>query len=145
MSSPKAQSEVLMNDLVDFAEKMLNSHGEFHPFGGYLDAQEEVVHVGLSPDSHWASDQLRADALAESFRLLVGENRPIAFGIVTNVSFNDDAGASDAIRVFLEHVSGYCADIFFHYTLAEGREVSINKVTAQQGLPHLFSDGAMKT
>lgn len=145
MSSPKKQSKVLMNNIVDFAEKMLNAHGEFHPFGGYLDAQEEIVHVGLSPSGHWTSDQHRSDALAESLRSLAREKRPIAFGIVTNVSFKGDAGASDAIRVFLEHASGYCADVFFHYTLAPGHEVRINNVTAQQGLPYLFSDGKIRS
>lgn len=141
MSSPKAQVEVLMNDLVDFAEKMLGTHGEFHPFGGYLNADEEVVHVGVSAAMSWSNDQERADALALSFRLMAQQDRPIAFGIVTNVSFSDDGASSDAIRAFLEHVSGYCADVFFHYVRSGDGVVSIIDVTAQQGTPHLFPDG----
>lgn len=140
MSSPKAQVEVLMNDLVDFAEKMLSSHGEFHPFGGYLSKGEEVVHVGVSSDMSWSNDQERADALVSSFRSMAQQKSPIALGIVTNVSFASDGGSSDAIRVFLEHVSGYCADVFFHYVRSGDGIVSITDVTAQQGTPHLFPD-----
>lgn len=143
MSSPKAQAEILMNDLVDFAEKMLSTHGEFHPFGGYLSAEEEVVHVGVSPDTSWSNDQERADALVSSFRSMAQQKRPIAFGIVTNVSFAGDISSSDAIRAFLEHVSGYCADVFFHYVRSADGIVSITNVTAQQGVPHLFPDGAV--
>ncbi|MCI1729156.1 MAG: hypothetical protein LKM32_07175 [Chiayiivirga sp.] len=129
-----------MNDLVEFAEKMLITHREFHPFGGYLNEQEDVVHVGLSPEANWTDDQHRADALARSFRSLVQEKRPLAVGIVTNVWFARDTGATNAIRVFLEHRSGYCADVFFHYTLTDDRRVSITDTTAQQGLAHLFLD-----
>jgi hypothetical protein len=139
MSAPKVQVEVLMNALVEFAEKMLNTHGEFHPFGGYVSEKDEVVHVGLSPEGHWTSDQHRADALVESLRSLAKEKPPLAFGIVTNVSLAGDAERSDAIRVSLEHRSGYCADVFFHYTLAHDRGANITHVTAQQGIPHLFS------
>lgn len=138
MTASKAQAELLMNDLVDFAEKMLISHGEFHPFGGYLNDEQKVVHVGLSPDVEWVSDQLSADALAESFRSLAQEKQPLAFGIVTNVSLVGGAGRGDAIRVFLERKSGYCADVFFHYTLVDHCRVSITNVTAQQGIKKIF-------
>lgn len=125
-----------MGELVEFAEKMLRSHGEFHPFGGYLSATEEVVHVGLSPEVNWTSDRHRAEALSESLRALVQQKRPIVLGVVTNVSLPNEGGSSDAIRVFLEHRSGYCADVFFHYRLAGG--VTMADVTAQQGVPYLF-------
>jgi len=145
MSDSKAQAEVLMNDLVDFAEKMLNTNGEFHPFGGYLSEKEDVVHAGISPDVHWTSDQHRLDALTKSFRSLAREKRPLAFGIVTNVSLAGDAREIDAIRVFLEHRSGYCSDVFFHYTLTNERSTNITSVIAQQGIPHLFLDASMNS
>jgi len=140
MTTAKAQAEVLMNDLVDFAEKMLKSHGEFHPFGGYLSEEKEIVHVGLSADVQWSSDQHRANALAESLRSLTQKNQPIVLGIVTNVSLAGDADNGDAIRVFLEHKSGYCANVFFHYALRAGHDISILDSTAQQGVPQFFLD-----
>lgn len=92
---------------------------------------------------HWESDRHRADALAESFRLLAREKKPLAFGIVTNVSLAGEAGPSEAVQVFLEHKSGYCADVYFHYSLSEKRGVKIDHVSAEQGLPHLFSGGTV--
>jgi hypothetical protein len=136
MSNAKKQAEILMSELVEFAEKMLRSSGEFHPFGGYLDEAEKVVHVGLSPEVNWTSDRHRAEALSESLRALVQNKQPLVIGVVTNVSLAREGGSSDAIRVFLEHRSGYCADVFFHYRLTEG--VTMTDVTAQQGVPRLF-------
>lgn len=136
MSNAKKQAEILMGELVEFAEKMLRSHGEFHPFGGYLSEMEEVVHVGLSLEVNWISDRDRAEELSKSLRALVQQKQPLALGVVTNVSLPSDGGSSEAIRVFLEHRSGYCADVFFHYRL-EGA-VTMTDVTAQQGVPRFF-------
>jgi hypothetical protein len=137
MSTDKKQTEVLMNDLLGFAEKMLGSYGEFHPFGGYLSGQEDIVQVGLSSDRDWENAQQRADALTDALRSIAAEKSPVALGIVTNVSMPSEGHTSDAIRVFLEHRSGYCADVFFYYQVVEGR-VSIANVTAQQGVPRLY-------
>lgn len=136
MSSAKEQCELLMGELVEFAKKMLRSYGEYHPFGGYLTEGEQVVHVGLSSDVAWTSEQHRFQALSESLRALVHQKQPVVLGIATNVSLPSQSGSNDAIRVFLEHRSGYCAEVFFHYQLAEG--LKILKVTAQQGEPFLF-------
>jgi hypothetical protein len=34
--TPKAECEVLMKEVLLFAEHMLREHGEFHPFGGTI-------------------------------------------------------------------------------------------------------------
>lgn len=138
MSSPKIQCEILMNDLAEFSEKMLRLHGEFHPYGGYLNKNELVVQVGVSPEIRWESDKQRMDALLSFFRELAKEKAPLAFGIVTNVDLRDGNQTSNAIKIFLEHVSGYCADIFMRYDIDDDGIVSIVNVTAQQGVPNIF-------
>lgn len=137
MNTDKEQAEILMGELLDFAEKMLSSVGEFHPFGGYLNMDEEVVQVGLSPSVSWGSDRERSEAMSEALRSISIEKNALVAGLVTNVSMPSRTGVDDAIRVFLEHKSGYCADVFFRYRFAEGR-VDIEDVSAQQGVPHLF-------
>jgi hypothetical protein len=138
MDNAKLQAERLMNDLVEFAERMLRDHGEFHPFGGYLKEHEGVIHVGLSTDVKWASGSERERALADSFRLLARQNSVLVFGIVTNVSFEQPTQKNNAIRVFLEHRSGYCADVFLSYHLQAGAGPKINEIAAQPGSPRLF-------
>jgi hypothetical protein len=137
MNTDKEQAEILMGELVDFAEKMLGSFGDFHPFGGYLSEHEEVVQVGLSPSVSWGSDRERSEAISEALRSISTEKNALVAGIVTNVSMPTLTGADDAIRVFLEHKGGYCADVFFRYRFAEGR-IDIQSVSAQKGVPHIF-------
>lgn len=138
MNIKKMQAESLMNELVEFAEKMLGEYGEFHPFGGFMSDDEEITQVGLSPEINWESGAMRADALSEAIKDIASERQPIVLGIVTNVSLPTHAGVRDAIRVFLEHRDGYCADVIFLYKITNG-EVVIDDVTAQQGNPYIFS------
>jgi hypothetical protein len=37
----------LMRELLPFAKQMLAEHGEFLPFGGYVDVGGGITHVGL--------------------------------------------------------------------------------------------------
>lgn len=134
--NPKEQSEFLMNELFAFAEKMLIEYGEFHPFGGYLDSNFSIVHVGI--DGHAKQEeQQRVDTLVNSFRGITGN--VLAFGIATNVSLPLGSGEkANAIQVFLEHKDGYCADVFFSYELSPTDGVEIVETTAQQGEPIIF-------
>lgn len=137
MTSDKKQAEMLMNDLLQFAEKMLGSHAEFHPFGGYLTCQESVVHVGVSPDFHWENAQQRVTALTGSLKSIAVDKQPLVVGIATSVSMSVGGESRDAVRIFLEHQSGYSADVFFYYRIVEGN-VSIDDVRAQRGVPCLY-------
>lgn len=46
----KRDAEMLMRELLSFAKQMLDEHGEFHPFGGYMKPSGEIVHVGVDDD-----------------------------------------------------------------------------------------------
>lgn len=141
MNDTKAQTEILMNELVGFAEKMLSEYGEFHPFGGYLTNENLVVHVGVDPKVAWEDDESRAAALVGHFRNIAHADSHMAFGIAKNVTINlSDEITVDAINVFLEHSTGYCADVFLHYVIKENGIVDITNITAQQAETKIFSD-----
>lgn len=134
----KSEIEMLMNELLPFAEKVLREHGGFHPFGGYLDVSAKVVHVGVQADTRRATEVERAEMLFESFKQLAENEQAIALAIATNVTLrNQDGSKSDAIKMFLEHRGGYCAEVFFRYSL-RGGDVEITDTTAQQGEPLFF-------
>lgn len=69
--SGKQDSEKLMNELFQFAKKMLNQYGEFHPFGGYLNNSDIVVHVGIES----GTSQDKVMRLKSSFKKLANEKR----------------------------------------------------------------------
>ena len=128
-----------MNDLLGFAEKMLAEHGEFHPFGGYLKGPVQMVHVGVESRPGNKSARDKVDALISEFQKLT--NEAIAFGIVTDVKLpREDGSKGDAVQIFIEHKSGYCADVFFRYELVANQGVEITDTIAQQGDPLFFAD-----
>ncbi|HJR75237.1 MAG TPA: hypothetical protein VJ806_16555 [Luteimonas sp.] len=134
----KQQVESLTNDLLEFAKKMLAEHGEFHPFGGYLKSSAQMVNVGVKPSSSNESAQNKVGVLIGEFKRLT--NEAIAFGIVTDVKLpRDDGSKGDAVQIFLEHKSGYCADVFFRYELTANRHVEITDTIAQRGDPLFFA------
>lgn len=134
----KKQVEVLMNDLLGFAKKMLAEYGEFHPFGGYLKPSGAVVHVGVQSDLDDGDSRREMSSLIQGLKELVVDGGPVGFGTAVDVRLPfPDGGKGDAIKFFLEHEDGYCAEVFFRYKLDAG-EVVILDVTAQQGKPLFF-------
>ena len=135
----KQQSEVLLEELLIFAQKMLGSHGEFHPFGVYMKPTGEVVHVGVQVDLGRVSSQQRLDSLGDALKKIALQSTVIAVGIASNVTLSRKDGRHvDAIKCFLEHRDGYCADVFTCYEL-EAAEVKISDTSAQQGRPSVFT------
>lgn len=128
-----------MRELLSFAQKMLNEHGEFHPFGGYLDASGAMVHVGVQSSHGRLDSRQKVALLVNSFEKLAAAGKAIAIGIASDVKLSREDGSNgDAIKFFLEHRDGYCAEVFFRYdTGTDG--VEITDTTAQQGRPLIFN------
>lgn len=138
MSDQKGQAEELMGELVPFAKKMLKEHQGFHPFGGYLDVSGKVVHVGVKPSSLNATASDKVKILVESFKELASRKKATACAIVTDVLLPHENGKKgDAIKLFIEHRKGYCAEVFIRYELVKGM-LEFTETFAQQGDPMLF-------
>ncbi|MDR7099167.1 hypothetical protein J2X04_001514 [Lysobacter niabensis] len=132
----KLDAELLMNGLLPFAEQMLSEFGEFHPFGGYLDRNKEIVHVSVLDEQSSAKEKI--EFFKQSFSQLAENGEALAFGIVFDVirSFKDGS-KGDAIKMVLEHKDGYCANLFFRYRIQKGT-VDIIETIAQRGTPLFF-------
>jgi hypothetical protein len=130
----KQQVEILMNELLRFAKQMLSDHGEFHPFGGYVDLQGRFVHVGLEPGTSEASGEERFSGLVEGLKKR--NTNALASGAVANVSL-DHAEGDSAVRLQLEHRDGYCVEVFQPYFFsADG--LHFGSRFAQKGVRLLF-------
>jgi len=139
-ATDKQQAEELMNDLLEFAKIMLVSHGEFHPFGGYLNSKGVITQVGMDTGgSSDSSDKERAQLLRAHLAEIAKSPGTTAVGVAMNVTLR--AGAHelrDAVEIDLEHRSGYSAAVFFRYRVGRDDAVEIVDVTAQAGTPGQF-------
>ena len=112
-----------MNEGLRFAEKMLGEEGEFIPFGAVRLKDGPVRIVGTSGTSERpAPDAVLAQLLAE---LREGAQRReyVAIAVFANVEVPrpPDGEPVPAVFVGLEHVEGYCADVFFPYARGAGQ------------------------
>lgn len=136
---PKAEAELLLNELYPFAEKMLRTYGEFSPFGGYVDATGRMVHVSLEDVDAKESGREMYNRLVDGLRKFVLEKGARACGIVVNVTLpnNNAVFKEDAIRIFLEHKDGYCADVFYCYQLVSHRRPAVSRFLSRRESPRV--------
>lgn len=126
-----------MRELLEFAKKMLGAYGEFHPFAGCLQSPTKMVHVGVELSEGGGHAWNRIEALYAS--LQKESAHALAFGVVSNVRLPDDVGSRDAVKIFLEHKGGYCADVFFCYDLTRENGLKFTETFAQEGRSVFFA------
>ncbi|WP_286071279.1 hypothetical protein [Stenotrophomonas sp. 57] len=134
--TPKEQVEKMLEDILNFARKMLVEHGEFHPFGVYLASTGDMVHAGVKMNGGGAAGRMRLLQLALQER----KDCAIAYGIASNAWLpqNDESGL-DAVKVFLEHRDAYCAEVFCPYDLSKSDPLIVSEIFAQEGDAVFFS------
>ncbi|HEY2462319.1 MAG TPA: hypothetical protein VGI16_16035 [Candidatus Acidoferrum sp.] len=117
----KEDCEKLLDALLPLAEEMLREYGEFYPYGGYMTLSGEIVHVGAKDEdtNHPKSKDL-LHVLRDSFSEMARAGGCKATAVVFDVHVNspETAAKNDAIQVSLEHVEGYCVEVFFPYEIA---------------------------
>ena len=138
---PKQEAEILMNELLPVAQKMLLNYGEFFPYGGYMKPDGEIVHVGAKDT---ATDRPKSKdliaILQNSLREIVRNRQckvvAIAYDVI--VTLPKSNRRSNAIQVCVDHAKNYSAEIFFPYQISNG-EVVVGDAFAQEGSYSLFT------
>jgi len=136
----KQESERLMNAVLPLAQKMLRQYGEFYPYGGYMKPDGTIVEVGADdPDANRPKSKDLIYVLRSSFREMARSNKCKAVAIVFDVAVNLPKlnRKSDAIQVYLEHVEGYSAEVFFPYEIVN-HEIVHGETFAQEGKHEIF-------
>jgi len=139
--SAKQESETLMNAILPLAKEMLSQHGEFHPYGGYMKLNGEIVDVGAEdPDTSHPKSKNLISVLRKSLRELAIYHQckaaAIVFDVVVRLPQSDRK--SDAVQVCVEHVDGYCAAVFFPYQKVHN-EIVYGETFAQGGKSEIFA------
>ena len=141
VANPKEEAEALVYDILPLAKKMLAEEGEFHPYGGFIRATGEIVHIAASDagtDCPRAADLI--DFMKRDFKKRAMANEIVAAAIVFDVRVSPpgEIEKSDAIQVNVEHSGSYCAEVFFPYWGSRDGELSFGNPFAQAGTRSLF-------
>ncbi|MGE0406144.1 MAG: hypothetical protein AB7O65_07590 [Candidatus Korobacteraceae bacterium] len=130
-----------MNSVLRLAREMLIEHGEFFPYGGVVDNDGEIVHVGAKLEgTDRAPSQPLIELMKSEFTQRAREGKCRATAIIADVKVvrPGDTAKTDAIRVSLDHRDNYSVEVFFPYALVNG-ELVFDEVFALKGLNEIFS------
>jgi hypothetical protein len=140
-TNSKIEAEALLDDLLPFAKKMLATHGEFFPFGGYVTTDGSIVHVGATdPATARPTSAMLIETLTADFREKAQRHEIRASAVVFDVMvmLPRSSTKSDAIQVCLEHMDAYCAEVFFPYRVGASGTLVFEHTFAQQGTRLVF-------
>jgi hypothetical protein len=120
----KKDCEKLINELLPVSERLLIEYGEFYPFAGYLTSTDKIVQVGaLDPQTNHPQPQALFAILRSSLKHQDRQCKAIAIVLHVSITLPGSPIKSDAIKVLVEHVDGYSADVFFPYSIRTGEIV----------------------
>jgi hypothetical protein len=120
----KQQCEKLMNSLLPTAQSMLSKYREFYPYGGYIELDGQIQHVGVKDETtEYPESEDMIDALENLFLGKARAHECKATAIVCDVRVKDSDGGRkrDAIHVRLDHEDGYSTEVFFPYEIVKDK------------------------
>lgn len=138
--TPKQEAEVLMNEILPVAERMLQKYGEFYPYGGYMKPDGTIVHIGANDaDTDRPKSKDLLYILRSSLREMADGKECKAVALVFDVSTTlpNSGQKSDAVQLTIEHEGGYSVEIFIPYRVADG-DVIYGETFVQQGKHEVF-------
>src|ERR1700722_16593427 len=138
-SDAKADCEALMNSVLPFAEQMLQTHGEFLPFGGAMRIGGELVSVaGYDGDEHPQSSDV-IGLIKQGFVQTARKHEFKATALVYDVRIKlpPTGESSDAIAVSLNHRDNYSIIVVFPYKI-DGGKLTVSPAFAQRGEADIF-------
>ena len=132
--TPKDEVERLMAEGMPFAEKMLAEHGEFVPYANALGSDGTVVAVAVKLKDEHPDSQRVIEELESALRSGIAKGQYRAGAIFVDVRAQPPGAHEmvDAVRVGLEHVDGFCADIYVPYTRSASGDVTAGTAFASK-------------
>ena len=139
--------DALLDDLLPFAERMLQEHGEFYPFGGSITPDGRHISVGAKGASDRPKSGEIIDIMTNEFRSQASEGKIRAAGICFDVRIvpPGEIDKTDAIQLALEREGGDAVDVFIPYAEMSDREFTYGEVFAWERTPTLFVQRHQKT
>ena len=139
MSTPKAECEKLISEVLPFAEQMLQKHGEFFPYGAALKENGEIASVAGYDGTEQPPSNDIIRLLKQGFvqGAKSGEYRATVLVYDVKITLPSSGQKSDAIAVSLNHRENYSIVVFFPYQLNQG-QLSFGEVFAQKGEADVF-------
>jgi hypothetical protein len=136
----REEGNKLLNALLPFAQRMLAKHGEFHPFGAFLNQKSEVTLLaGYNGDEHPAPKDL-IEMMYKTLSKEANQKGYLAVGICYDVLVTPpkEAKKTDAIQVAIEHSDGEAVNVYIPYRKNWLGKIGYGEIFASAAVPRVF-------
>ena len=138
MADAQADCEALLGLVMPFAEQLLAKHETFHPIGGAIASDGELIPVAVYDGREDAPAEDIIAHLKEALLEGAGGGRYIATALAYDSTINLPAGGeSNAVTVLLDHRDDFSVVVYFPYRVADGT-VSFDPSFHQDGESEIF-------
>lgn len=133
----------LLDAVLPMAQRILEKHGQFHPFGAAIDADGDVAGAMADPGDANGTPQAVADLLEEAFRRQAasGALRGCAVCVDVRVTLPEDADPTDAICVRIELADDEPLDVLLPYARTADGTLRCGELLAMAGERRVFAPG----
>jgi hypothetical protein len=133
--------EDLMKRIVPIAERLLEQHGTFVPFGGALDREDKVdLAGGKSEDSYGSSREILETVIGQLKTYADdGSHTAVAMVLDVRVTPPGKKEETDAIRAVLEHETGLNMEAFIPYAKNPEGEIEYDEMFVFPGKAKFFT------
>jgi len=135
----RQELETLLGAGIEFAKRMIQSHGEFHPFGVKLASDGAVDLVGIHTGEEFPKGAPLVDDLQRTFQDLAteGKIRAAAVCFVAEVLLKDRTSKQTAVVFRLAHQNGEVAEVVLPFAISESAAPDYGELVALA--PRAFS------
>lgn len=136
------ETDALMREMIVFARQMLSGYGEFYPFGGIVDADGEIGHVGAtSEENEYPKSAELLEVLNGYLTEMAAAGKCRATARALNVSVTlPDGTATDAIHLLLDHRDNFSVEVILPFSKTQDGLV-FGEAVAQEGKYAIFGNG----
>jgi len=137
---PKATIEKLMTRIVPIAERLLEQHGSFAPYGGALSRGDEVILAGGKSEEDYDCSGDVIESVVDQLQQYAGDGSHHALAMVLDVKMTPPGKSeeTDAIRIVLEHETGESLEAFIPYSRSPDGKIEYDEMFAFPGKPRFF-------
>jgi hypothetical protein len=139
----RAELDLFLDPLLDFAQDMLRRRGEFYPFGATIDADGQMALTAADTGDERPESQDVIDLLAGGMRAQAETGAIRASAICYDIRYRPEGGeVTDAIAVSLEHRAGDRALVVQPYSKGRFTGWKFGQLVAlQPPEPRVFTAG----
>ena len=132
--------EILMNEAMRVARELLETHGEFHTFGIFVDPEGKVDSIARAEQLEVAIPEDIPRLLIERFRSRVQRGGCQAIAMVRHVRVTPPGESeTDAVEIGFEDQQETSVDLYLPYARQEGGEVRFGHLFAGPRRSQVFT------